>query len=649
MATNKPRKPEHTPKSKKEQSLSLASGIPGRQWLIIALVALLAAIPFVMGKYIEFNSPGAFDSGAYVYSAAHIIDGAKIGVQERPSAQLGTLLVNMLGVWLFGFNDIGPKIIQMIMQAGALIMLFMAMRKIFNTLPAAVGVIIASTFLSSPLFAKFGNVKEQYMIACMVIGISSFILYHCDRKWCWALIAGAFLSWGPLFKPTATTAIGAVGLFVIFQPFVKNRTFKQTGIDIALLFAGAAIALAPLYIWIIGWNVRLKLPYHFAFPTIKKWLRVIGISSSALASVENAEKTVDVAKPAAGYLARSRQMIPFSVQAPRVLRHYKLAILPISLAVCSIILRIMRIFHKMIRPHTFKVRNGDRFVLLLAVWWILDMAFVWISPRSYEQYYLPLNASAAMLGGYIIAFYADKLNNSRFKARWITVGALALIVMITMSWHVFFGISKSPFSNAEYSAKRRGFKQKLSQISQRRKNNSFGYWEAVGFYIRNNSVPEDKMYVWGWYPGIYVKAQRFSPTSRACIMPRSAPKRFKTNINRILANFKKQPPKFIVDSRKNHIPLERPPYEFWPRHFFWRNKKLKTALMNKNGFLKNDARSINTYNQAYSSLLKERFNENEALRYEYLEPLREYIRNNYRIVGMFGQHALFELKNSSKE
>jgi hypothetical protein len=600
-----------------------------------------------MGKYIEFNSPGAFDSGAYVYSAAHIIDGAKIGVQERPSAQLGTLLVNMLGVWLFGFNDIGPKIIQMFMQAGALILLFIAMKKIFSTLPAAVGLVIASTFLSSPLFAKFGNVKEQYMIACMVIGISSFILYQTDKKWWWALIAGAFLSWGPLFKPTGTTAVGAVGVFVILQPFLKNRTLKQTGIDIVLLFAGAAIALAPLYIWIIGWNVRLRLPYYFAFPTIKKLLSVIGISSSPLASSGNTAESVGAAKRATGYLARSRQMIPFSVQAPRVLRYYRLAILPISLAVSSILLRILRILHKKIRPHTFKVSNGDRFVLLLAVWWILDMAFVWISPRSYEQYYLPLNASAAMLGGYIVAFYADKLNKSKFKGRWISVGALVLLVMIAMSWHVFFGISKSPFSASKYPAKRRGFKQKLSEISQRRKNNGYGYWEAIGFYIRNNSTVEDKMYVWGWYPGMYVKAQRFSPTSRACMMPRSAPRRFKVSINRILADFKKQTPKFIVDSRKNHIPLERPPYELWPRHFFWRNKELKSALMDKNGFLKNDKRSIDTYNQAYSGFLKERFDENEALRYEFLDPLREYIRKNYRIVGTFGQHVLFELKNPS--
>ena len=58
------------------------------------IIIILAVIPFGLGKYFEFNSPGPYDSGAYVYSARHILEGARIGVEEKPSAALGTLLVN---------------------------------------------------------------------------------------------------------------------------------------------------------------------------------------------------------------------------------------------------------------------------------------------------------------------------------------------------------------------------------------------------------------------------------------------------------------------------------------------------------------------------------------------------------------------------
>jgi len=80
-------------------------------WISIAGVVLalvLAAVPFAIGKYIEFNSPGPFDSGAYVYSAQHILDGARIGIEEKTSARMGTLLVNILGVWIFGFAEFVP-------------------------------------------------------------------------------------------------------------------------------------------------------------------------------------------------------------------------------------------------------------------------------------------------------------------------------------------------------------------------------------------------------------------------------------------------------------------------------------------------------------------------------------------------------------
>ena len=250
------------------------SKIPNSEFSILSskfsiiLIAILAGIPFMLGRYFEFNFPDPYDSAANVYSAQHILNGAKIGVDENPSAALGTLLVNMLGVRLFGFSEFGPKLIQTIMLAGAFILMFVAMRKIFGKLPAAVGVIIAVIYTSSPLIAKFGNVKEQYMIACMVMAVSLLLMRQSGGKWWLDFLAGAIAAWAPLFKETGASVIGAMGLFVIVQPIFKHRTWKQTGVDIMLLLAGAAVSMAPLYIWIIGWKVQMPLPYSFVWNTI---------------------------------------------------------------------------------------------------------------------------------------------------------------------------------------------------------------------------------------------------------------------------------------------------------------------------------------------------------------------------------------------
>lgn len=593
--------------------------------IAIVITVLLGGSFFVLGKYFEFNSPGAFDSGAYVYSAAHILNGAEIGVEEKPSAQLGTLLVNLLGVWLTGYNEVGVKSIQMVLQAAALILMFIATRRLFGNMAAAVSTIVASFCLSSPLIAKYGNVKEQYMIAFMVMSMSCFVLYQLNNRWFYAILAGAFASFAPLFKPTGTTVIGAIALFVLIQPFLKNRSFKQTGIDILLLLTGAVVAMGPLYIWIIFWNVKLSLPYSFVWTTI----------SNLLPSGSQAE----AGKAVGNYVTETRELVPFARQWPTVLRYYQVLILPIALAFSSIIARLVKLLLNRRAVQDTSKEPYDRFVLLFGIWWILDMSFVWISAASYEQYYLPLTASGAMLGGYIAALYADKLAASTEKAKWINIGIAGLFIMAAMGWNIFFGIRVSPHSGQAYGDKQRGYLQKLNEVSYRHQNDGKMAWEVLGQYIRDNSEPNDKIYVWGWWPGIYVQAQRFSSASTAFAMPRPAPEVLEQVVSTLIEEFQKEPPKFIVDSRKRHIPTERPPYELWPI--------IPKGFMGiqKESFLPNNKEVIERFDHEWTELLRKHFGEDEARRYEVLKPLRQFVMTNYRIVSMFGQHVLFELKS----
>jgi hypothetical protein len=107
--------------------------------------------------------------------------------------------------------------------------------------------------------------------------------------------------------------------------------------------------------------------------------------------------------------------------------------------------------------------------------------------------------------------------------------------------------------------------------------------------------------------------------------------------------------------------MERPPYELWPSNFLWRNKELNSMLMDKRGFLKKDEKAINMYDQLYTRLLRENFDEDEALRYEAMRPFREFIMNNYRPAEpklyvarnnrithkIFGEQRVFQLKDSA--
>lgn len=589
------------------------------------IIVILAGIPFFLGRYFEFNYPDPFDSASNVYSAQHILNGAKIGVDENPSAALGTLLVNMLGVRLFGFGEFGPKLIQAVTQAAALVLMFVAMRRIFGKLPAAVGVIVAAIYTSSPLLAKFGNVKEQYMIACMVMAVSLLIMRQLGGKWWLGMLAGAIAAWAPLFKETGVSAIGAMGLFVIVQPIFKHRTWKQTGVDILLLLGGAAASMAPLYIWIIGWSVQMPLPYSFVWDTISKFFPSSGAA----------------APQATGYVEGIRSVMPFSEQWPRVLRFYLALCLPVSLALGAVISGLARMIMGLVRrPQSSSAGTDyDRFLPLLAVWWLLDMGFVWISPASYEQYYLPLTVSGAMTGGYLIAVYRDKFTKAVLKTKWVVTGIVGFVLMVIMSWHIFAGLPRSPYSGVKYPQKRNGYVQRWQDISQRRSFGAKMYWEQAGEYIRSRTQPTDKIYVWGWVPGIYLSAQRFSSTPNAfeSEMHTRSPQQLEQVVDGLLGAFGKEMPKYIVDSRKQHLPLNRFKFELWPI--------INYSAQGQPQFLPPDPQTAAAFEQKWGEMTRQKFGDDEARRFEIMGKFRKFIREHYQIDQMFGDEIVFKLKS----
>jgi hypothetical protein len=219
--------------------------------LIVSIIAamLLGGIPFGVGKYIELNSPGPFDSGAYVYSAQRLLDGAQYGTEERSSARPGTLIANLIGVKLFGFSDTGPKIVQMVLQVAALIFMFITIRKVFGSVAAILSTAIAAIYLSAPLIAKFGNVKEQFMIAWMVAAACALIWYEYTNKNIWLGLCGFFALQPYYFKPTGMSIVFAV----VFYLLGSRVLFKHLWVELLYFLRGYAIGMivpGALFIWL---------------------------------------------------------------------------------------------------------------------------------------------------------------------------------------------------------------------------------------------------------------------------------------------------------------------------------------------------------------------------------------------------------------
>lgn len=678
--------------------------------ITLAVTLVFGGIPFALGRYIEVKSPDPFDSGAYVYSAKHLLQGARLGVDEVASASPGTLIVNIIGVKLFGFNDVGPKVVQMVMQAAALAFLFFTLYRLFGAVAAAVSTIMACIYLSAPLIAKGGNVKEQYMIALMIAAACCFLWYESGGRR-WRLAACGFFAIQPFyFKPTGLSILIALGGYILVSGILR-KDWKKLWLDLVIFLAAAAAGLlvpASLYIWqhtlatflrtlpvlaietalivlllfaaayyVVAFARRIRLWQHLhnVTPRLYRWgaaaiiimlvisillvaaanrqahrYPTVGAGTDVIAYLKSIpfvafflkiyiitqmqlQKLLAAAGLKGGYVEYSWQLIKVSELAQKIGRYYKALSVPILMAVVSIVTAavvcVRNIFRK--QPSHFY----DRAVWMMAAWWCLDMAFVWISPHSYEQYYLPLCGSGAVLASYAVWKWQQNLTAAAFKIPWGIAGAVVAIVLASLAVPIFIGQRYSPDVGPKLDyVKRdghrsRGFADALTRV----KADQAYPWQEAGKYINASTTPQDTIYVWGWMPGIYVEAQRMAPVPQAfeANMHFTPPQDLGKEARQLVEGFEKRPPKFIVDTRKLHFPFNRPPLELWP-------------MVPERMFGNPQSRPLNpanpaevaAYDRAWKQFLSQRYAADEAQRYDAMEPFRQYVMNHYRFVRQFG-------------
>jgi len=690
----------------------------GGQLVIIIVAVLLAAIPFCYGKYFEFGSNGPFDGSLNVYSAKSIVNGQKIGIDIFPSARPATLLVNVIGVALFGFSEVGPKLIQMLMQLTALVLMFYTLRKVYGPLPAAVALVLAAFYLSCPPYAKFGNVKEQFMIACAITAVCGVMLRHLGGGWWWLLISGAVAVSAFFFKQTGASVIIALGIYVLAQPILRNRKWRRFGPDVLLLFAGGVIGLLPLIIF-FTWQGRLL-----------GFLRGIPVPNYLVVSLQGQSTTVASKITGAGeYLEGSKLVSIFRTQYDFVVGYYRSFVVPIGLSLLAILWRLRRLLSckddAATQPEattgTYE-KQADSFVLLLGLWWLLDMAFVWVSPRSYVEYFLPLGGSGAMLASYAV-YRCRKwpVGLVLLLAGWLVIDLFLVWVIPTESFSYIacrtakvvgpywrkFAIQCIPLAAAIviYLLMRKKnlrlacavitalicfgmffwwntgniklLNQRVQRLSQDRKENRLKEWEQVGRYIRQNSAGDDGLYVWGWIPGIYVQAQRFSPALKPSYsnMHSDRVRQVRHEILRLLEKLEAKPPLYIVDTQKFHYPYyDHPIFDLWPRWVQGKRGRFHLRYHPNQAAQKTEMLSVKEsqkFRDVYLGQVEEltymlltnprrkggaveaekarKMAVTERRRHEKMYPLREFVMANYQPVPLRTGIYVFRRKGSSQE
>jgi 4-amino-4-deoxy-L-arabinose transferase-like glycosyltransferase len=689
-----------------------------KELVIIVIAAVLAVIPFCYGKYFEFGSNGPFDGSLNVYSAQCIVNGQRVGIDTFPSARPATLLINVIGVALFGFSELGPKLIQMLMQLTALVLMFYTLRKVYGLLGAAVALILAAFYLSCPPYAKFGNVKEQFMIACAITAVCGVILHHLGGARWWLLVSGAAAVNAFFFKQTGASVIIAVGMYVLAQPILRNRKWRQFGSDVLLLLAGGVIGLLPLIIF-YTWQGRLV-----------GFLRGIPGLNYLVVALQGQPVSVATKINLGDQYMKAGQLVSiFRTQYDFVVSYYRSFVVPTGLSLLAIGWRLRRLLPCKIKTDIRleattdgHEKEADNFVLLLSLWWLLDMAFVWVSPRSYVEYFLPLGGSGAMLASYAV-YRCRKWHFSLILllAGWLVIDLFLVWVIPTESFPYFacraaktvgpywgkFGMQCIPLAAAiviYLLMRKKSFRparavftalicfgmffswntanikllnQRIQRLSQERKENRIPEWEQVAGYIRQNSAPDDGLYVWGWIPGIYVQAQRFSPTLKPSYsnMHSDRVRQVRFEILRLLEKLQANPPLYIVDTQKFHYPYyDHPIFDLWPRwidgkrgqfHFRYdlyqpaqktQLLSVKESVVFREVYLKHVEEityklltKLNRRGGAVEAQKARTMAQTERMRHEMMCPLREFVIANYKLIPLRTGIYVFRRKDSGQK
>jgi hypothetical protein len=191
-------------------------------------------------------------------------------------------------------------------------------------------------------------------------------------------------------------------------------------------------------------------------------------------------------------------------------------------------------------------------------------------------------------------------------------------------------------------------------------------WKMVGHFIALNSAAQDRIYVWGWFPGIYVTACRLAPINNPSEseMHNKPPAMLNNQINYLVEQFAKNPPKFIVDSQKMHFPYySNPVFDLWPRFVMQNNNpvgfdlRVQATVKNDNiqfvppGQLAELLPTLtdNVRQMTYALLTSPQRKggplpeddarqkaEVEAQRHQAMEPLRDFVMKHYRPVLLPG-------------
>jgi hypothetical protein len=399
-----------------------------------------------------FSYPGR-DGGTFLYIGSLILKGKfpYLDVWENKGPLV--FYINAFGLFLANGSRWGVWLLEFLFLFFAAYIGYSLIKSLMGSLPALIGTFVWVT--AAAMVLQGGNFSEEYSLLFSFAAMLFYLkgLERPDSK-SYGLLIGISLGANILLRPNnISVQVAIMGAYFILALIFKDwRLFIQGSILIAL---GGILVVAPviLYFALHGALIEMinvVLVFNYQYSSGGGLFRILAGLVSASSSIG------------------------------------------LMLVLCGLIgysLSLLQIFRKEVITTSLA-----KFMLIVVIGWPMEAVLSSLSGRNYPHYFLGWAPYLGLSCAYVIYILLRRFayHTEQSIVVWI-------LVLITLALAAKFNVWK------DYgSVLVRAWALPGSELE---------YRDPVASYIKENTSPQDKVFVWGFRPVINFMSDRESPVS----------------------------------------------------------------------------------------------------------------------------------------
>jgi hypothetical protein len=423
---------------------------PLLEWILFIILLVFLVLGILSNPL--FSYPGR-DGGIFLYIGSLILKGKipYIDVWENKGPLV--FYINALGLFLTKGSRWGGWLIEFLFFFCAAYIGHAVIKKLMGSIPALIGTFIWITAAGKVL--QGGNFSEEYSLPFSFMAIFFYLeSLERPRNKYYSLLIGVSMGANILLRPNNISVQAAiVGAYFIAAIISKDwRLFLQRAL---LIVTGGIAVLAPMIFYFTLHNalmemVNVVLVFNFQYSTGGGLSRVV----EGLFTGSNSIGLAFIAPALLGFL-------------------YSLSTL--------------------FKRDVFDSDLG-KLLLLLVIGWPIEIVLSTLSGRNFSHYFLGWTPYLGLLAAYVIYLFLRRF--APYMDPYV-IGCVLILLTVTVSgkidvWRNYGAVLSRLWNSPE---------AKLE------------YRDPVATYISETTLPQDKVFVWGFRPIINFMSNRESPAS----------------------------------------------------------------------------------------------------------------------------------------